>query len=348
MTLAVKYRPHTLEEVVEQNIAVNILKKQIETKNFKNCYGFFGTTGAGKTTCARIFANAINNGVGDPIEIDGATNGNVDSIKMIVDTAKERAIVGEYKVIIIDECQMLGGGRKENSPAWSALLKCIEECPKYTIFIFCSTNPEKIPDAILNRIQRFNFTPISTQGIANRLFYICQREGFTNYEKICDFISKNCRGSMRNAITYLEQISDYSRDLSMDAAKRVLGGLSYETFFRLTWAITQKNDAEIFSTLNELFDNGQDLKGFIDDYFNFTVDLLKFIIFKNINCTNIPSYLASNENPVVQDTVNVENNLKIFNELADRVLEIKQTIKGDSDYKNTIIIMLIQFIRGEN
>ncbi|MBO7078458.1 MAG: AAA family ATPase, partial [Bacilli bacterium] len=251
-SLAVRYRPTEFEDVCGQNITTTILKKMIERKSFSNCLGFFGVSGTGKTTCARIFANKINNGVGEPIEIDGATAGSVDNIRLIVESANQRSLTGEYKVFIIDECQILGGGRKENSPAWSALLKCIEEAPKYTIFIFCSTDPEKIPAAILNRVQRYTFLPISSIEIKNRLEYISKQEGFTNYEPVCELISKAVNGGMRDAITYLDQVSQYSTNLSLDVAKSILGGLSYENMFKLTWAIQQQDDSSIIKLIEEL------------------------------------------------------------------------------------------------
>lgn len=342
-SLAVKYRPQTFKEVCGQTLTTTILEKMLESNTFCNCLGFFGASGTGKTTCARIFANKINNGVGEPIEIDGATAGNVDNIRLIVDSAKQRSLTGEYKVFIIDECQILGGGRKENSPAWSALLKCIEEAPKYTVFIFCSTDPEKIPTAILNRIQRYNFAPISANDIRQRLEFICQKEGFTQYQQVCELISKAANGGMRDAITYLEQIASYSSVLSLDVAKSVLGGLSYENMFKLTWALQQKDDKKIVEIIEDVYKSGQSLKVFIANYFNFVLDLVKYILFKNITITGIPEYLATEENAVVQFTVKDQNSLEYFKKLADAVLKIKLDTKFDTDAKNTVEVMLLNF-----
>ena len=110
-SLATKYRPSKLEDIVGQDIVKKVLIKQVEQTRFRNAYGFFGASGCGKTTAARAFAKAINHGIGDPIEVDGTTSGDVDSIKQIVETANRRDVTAEYKVIIVDECQMLGGGR---------------------------------------------------------------------------------------------------------------------------------------------------------------------------------------------------------------------------------------------
>lgn len=342
MSLATKYRPQTFETVVGQNITTTILNKVVEKKNFTNCYLFSGASGCGKTTCARIFANLINGGKGDPIEIDAASNNGVDDVRAIVAAANERSIYSEYKVYIIDECQSM------TSAAWQAFLKKIEECPKYTIFIFCTTEPQKLPQTILNRVQRYNFAPIKIENIQSRLEYICQQEGFTNYTDTCNFISKIVNGSMRNAISYLEQCADYSTNLDIDIAKQVIGGFSYESLFKLTWALFDANIADIFNITEEMFNKGQDLKAFIDWYLSFVIDLSKYVLFKNINVTNIPEYLATEANPVTQYTVNRDDILSKLNYIADKLLELKAVIKYDLNYKNTIIVYLNQIARYLN
>ena len=345
-TLATKYRPQTFEEVCGQSITVDILKKVMENKKFKHVYLFAGDSGCGKTTLARIFAKAINQGIGEPIEVDGASGGNTENIRAIVESASQRALEGEYKVFIIDECQMLGGGRKENSPAWTALLKCIEECPEYTIFMFCSTDPEKIPDAVLNRMQRYNITKIDPKLIKERLLFICKQEGFINYEQTCDLISKTSHGCMRDAIMRLDQCADYSTDLKLENTKQILADISYESMFGLTWALQEKNEANLLTIINNLYNSGNDLKNFINTYLEFNLDLAKYCIFKNIQLTNIPEYLATVDNPVVQQTIDIANNLVWFRALIDLLLELKLSIKFDTSYKSTIEAYLLRFCRG--
>lgn len=339
MSLATKYRPQTFEEVCGQNITVTILKKVISEKAFKNVYLFSGNSGCGKTTCARIFAKAINGGVGEPIEIDAASNSGVENVRSIIESANQRSLVGEYKIYILDECHSF------SAQAWQAFLKGIEETPKYTIFIFCTTEPQKIPTTILNRVQRYNFAPISQQEIFNRLMFICQQEHFTNYEETCRFISKMSNNSMREAITYLEQVSDYSSDLSLEVAKKVFGSISYETMFKLTWALQKNDSSNIISILENLFNEGQDLKNFINIYLTFVLDLVKFSVFKDINITSIPEYLASENNSVVQFTVN-NGSTDYFIDLSSKILDIKTSIKYDLNYKSTIIVMLLNIAKS--
>ena len=151
MSLATKYRPKTWEEVVGQNSIISILTKQIETNNIKNTYIFSGASGCGKTTVARLFVDKINDGKGQPYELDAASNSGADNIREITKVAYGRAISSKYKAYIIDECHAL------SNQAWQAFLKCIEEPPKYTIFIFCTTEPNKIPDTIKNKYSIFRW-----------------------------------------------------------------------------------------------------------------------------------------------------------------------------------------------
>lgn len=179
--LATKYRPRTLEEMVSQNSIVKILNKQLETGQIHNTYLFCGASGCGKTTAGRAFAAKLNDvpyGKDMPgvIEIDAASNNGVDNVREITKSAMERSIQSKYKVYIIDECHAL------SSSSWQAFLKVLEEPPAHTIFIFCTTDPQKIPATILNRVMRFNFTRIPSDLICDRLNYICEAEGFTNYE----------------------------------------------------------------------------------------------------------------------------------------------------------------------
>lgn len=335
-TLATKYRPRTFEEVCGNDITVKILNKIVESGNYKNAYLFAGDSGCGKTTCARIFANKINNGLGEPIEIDAASNNGVDSVRAIIETANQRSLVGEYKILIIDECQSI------TIQGWQAFLKGIEETPKYTIFIFCTTEPNKIPQTILNRVQRYNISKIPAKEIKERLMYVCRQEGFTNYEKTCELISKLSQGCMRDALTYLDKCSDYSKDLNINNTKDILGNINFETMFRLTWALQDKKIEDILSICDDLVINSKDLRQFIDLYMSFILDLMKFSIFNNISITGIPEYLATADNAVVQFTVG-KTPKEFFNSLLERLLILKQQIKYDTSYVNTIEATFIDF-----
>lgn len=170
-SLAVRYRPNNWDDVTEQSTATTILRQQIERGEIQHAYLFVGSAGVGKTTIARIFANEINKGQGKPIELDAASYNSVDNVRDIRNQAKVQSIDSEYKVYIIDECHAL------SKDAWQAFLKILEEPPKKTIFIFCTTEKNKIPKTILSRVQQFAFQRISTHGIADRLTDVLKQEG---------------------------------------------------------------------------------------------------------------------------------------------------------------------------
>lgn len=173
ISLAVKYRPATFDDVVEQDNIKVILQQQLESNEVKHAYLFCGGAGTGKTTCARIFAKEINKGQGNPIEMDAASNSGVEDVRNIIQQAKSKSLDSEYKVFIVDECHAI------SLMGWQAFLKMLEEPPAKSIFIFCTTDPQKIPKTILSRVQRYDFQRISQQGIVDRLKYILEQENKT-------------------------------------------------------------------------------------------------------------------------------------------------------------------------
>jgi DNA polymerase-3 subunit gamma/tau len=340
-SLAVKYRPDTFETICGNQTTVKILKRVIELGTPKNAYLFAGPSGCGKTTSARCFANALNNGIGDPIEIDGASNNGVDQVRAIVESANQRSLVGTYKIYIIDECHMI------TTAGWNAFLKGLEEAPEYTIFIFCTTEPNKIPATILNRVQRFNISKIDSQEIKNRLVYICQQEGFTNYEDTCELISKLCDGGMREAITKLDQCADLSTDLSLENTKLVLGEAPFERMMKLTNFLLGKNEQYTIAAIETLAREGKDLKQFVNEYLSFALELTKYILFKNISITNIPAYLENSADPMisVSGITSFEGSLGWFNYMTDKLLEVKNAIKYDTNVKAVVEAYFLQICR---
>jgi DNA polymerase-3 subunit gamma/tau len=341
-SLAVKYRPKTLNDVIGQSNTIKILSKAVEKQQYKNAYLFAGNSGNGKTTISRAFANAINGSLAGLQELDAASNGNIDQIRAIVDSANQRSLSSTYKIILIDECHAI------STAGWQVFLKCLEECPEYTIFMFCTTEPNKIPVTIQNRMQRFNIAKISAQEIKDRLFYVCQQEGFVNYDDTCELISKLCDGCMREALTMLDQCADLSNNLSLENTKAVLGEAPFERMLKLTNCLIGHNELFTFVAIETLATEGKDLKQFVNEYLSFTLELTKYILFQNIGATNIPAYLENSADPMisVKSTTSFENSLGWFNNLANKLLEVKNAIKYDTSVKAVVEAYMLQICRG--
>ena len=331
ISLANKYRPREFESVCDQKALIKILERQVETKSFSNCIIFEGFSGCGKTTLARIFANKINDGKGEPIEVDAASNSGVDNVRMITESAIERSLDSVYKVFIIDEAHMI------TTAGWNAFLKCIEEPPKYTIFIFCTTDPQKIPLTIVSRCQVHHLSRINNQSIRDRLEYICKCERYKYTYDALDYITKLSEGSMRSAITYLDKCKDYSFDVTLENVISCLGNYSYDIFFDITNSVIDGDRKNIMNIFDYLYHEGTDLKLFITKYLEFILQLNKYCIFNDLSVTTIPNALEDK----VKYTVNIQDATKFFSNYMEKILKIKQSIKGDSDIKTTIEVMLL-------
>lgn len=275
--LAIKYRPKTWDDVTEQSSTKVILQQQLESGEIKNAYLFCGPAGCGKTTCARIFANDINNGQGNPIELDAASNNGVDDVRNIIQQAKTKSLDSEYKIFIIDECHAL------SNSAWQAMLKIIEEPPAKSIFIFCTTDPQKIPKTILSRVQRYDFQRISQNGIVHRLkqilhdenIYVTAKEIETISPSV-EYIAKIADGGMRDAITLLDKCLAYSKILTLENVVKALGTTDYDTMFKLTDYLIDNKVKLALALIEDIYNNGKDLKTFVRQYIQFLLDLSKW------------------------------------------------------------------------
>ena len=286
-SLAVKYRPHVFSDVVEQGSAKTILQQQIASGEIQHAYLFCGSAGCGKTTLARIFANEINKGQGNPMELDAASNNSVDDVRNIIQQSKVQSMDSEYRVFILDECHML------SNSAWNAMLKVLEEPPSKAVFLFCTTNPEKVPKTILSRIQRFDFRRISQQGIIDRLKYILDTEKsegreLSYTEDAISYLARLSEGGLRDSITLLDKCLAYSKELTIENVIQALGTVDYEVFFKLSDAMNDKQSDSLIEVIETVYADGKDLKQFIKDYMSFLLDINKYDILHNFDYLQLP------------------------------------------------------------
>lgn len=226
---------------------------------------------------------------------------------------------------------------------WNAFLKCIEEPPKFTIFMFCTTDPQKIPQTIVNRCQVHTLGRLTDIQIRNRLSYICSSERYQYQESALDYISKLGNGSLRQSISLLDKCKDFSNDITESNVVKCLGNYSYDIFFTLTNAIIDGNVDVILKVIDDLYYNGNDLKLFISKYLEFIVQVIKYIVLGDVSYTSIPVRYEND----LQYLTNVDDKFNYFNSIMNRVLDIKKEIKVDNDVKTTIQVMLISRKGGE-
>ncbi len=278
-----KFRPTVFEDVKGQDHIVTTLKNQIRSGRMSHAYLFCGTRGTGKTTVAKIFAKAVNceHPVdGSPcgqcpscksiaegssmnvIEIDAASNNGVDSIRRIVEEVNYSPAEGRYKVYIIDEVHMLSIG------AFNALLKTLEEPPSYVIFILATTEVHKIPITILSRCQRYDFRRITIDTISDRLKELTQKEQVQIEEKAVRYIAKAADGSMRDALSLLDQcIAFYfDQELTYDKVLDVLGAVDTEVFSRMLREVLKGDVTAALGVLQDIVLQGRELSQFVTDF----------------------------------------------------------------------------------
>lgn len=334
-----KFRPDSFESVKGQDHIVTTLRNQIESDRIGHAYLFCGTRGTGKTTVAKIFARAVNcehpvngspcgecatcraiaAGVSmNVIEIDAASNNGVDNIREIVDEVAYSPTEGRYKVYIIDEVHMLSIG------AFNALLKTLEEPPSYVIFILATTEAHKIPITILSRCQRYDFRRISIDTIAGRLSEIVEKEHVAVEEKALRYVAKAADGSMRDALSLLDQCIafHFGDELTYDKVLDVLGAVDTGVFSRLLRSVLDRNVAECIALLDEIVIQGRELTQFVTDFTWYLRNLL--LVKTSEHVEDVIDMSSENLQLLQQEAERVEADgiiryIRIFSELSGQL-----------------------------
>lgn len=339
MALYRKFRPGGFDEVKGQDHISQTLQNQIKANRIGHAYLFCGTRGTGKTSVAKIFAKAVNcqNPIeGSPcgecemcraisegrsmnvIEIDAASNNGVDNIREIREEVAYRPTEGKYKVYIIDEVHMLSIG------AFNALLKTLEEPPEYVIFILATTEAHKIPITILSRCQRYDFKRISIDTISDRLMDLMDREQVEVEEKAIRYIAKAADGSMRDALSLLDQcIAFYlGQKLTYDHVLEVLGAVDTEVFSRLLREIIHKDVVKVLKSVEELVMQGRELGQLTTDFTWYLRNLL--LVRSSDNMEDVLDVSSENLARLKEEAQMIESNtliryIRIFSELSNQL-----------------------------
>ncbi len=339
-----KFRPAQFEDVKGQEHIITTLKNQIRANRVGHAYLFCGTRGTGKTTVAKIFARAVNceNPIdGSPcgqcascrtiasgnssnvIEIDAASNNSVDNIRDIREEVSYRPTEGKYKVYIIDEVHMLSTG------AFNALLKTLEEPPEYVIFILATTEAAKIPVTILSRCQRYDFRRMSVDTIADRISELLDKEGIKAQESGIKYIARMADGSMRDALSLLEEcVSCYiDEELTYDKILNVLGTANVEQLQKLLVSVIKRDVSGCIHSLDEFVREGREMTYFVSD---FTWYLRNLLLAKNTDDLEDILDMSSENIAMLKETgKSIDNDtvmryIRIFSELAGSLRNITQ------------------------
>ena len=283
--LSRKYRPQNFDTIIGQPHIVNTLLNSITSNRLAHGYLFSGVRGVGKTTTARVLAKTLNcldvqenqpcnkcqNCINvtesrslDVIELDGASNRGIDEIREIKETVKYPPISGKYKIYIIDEVHML------TKEAFNALLKTLEEPPSNVVFILATTDSHKVPETILSRTLRFDFKKITNSNISKHIINILEKENI-NYEELAiNMIAKKADGSVRDALSVLDRIISYSRDLiSYDIVKDSLGIIEDDVYINLLNSIIESDQNSLIIKVKDVIDTGYSIENFIGGFNTF-------------------------------------------------------------------------------
>ena len=284
-----KYRPTNFDEVVGQTHIIQTLKNAIVQNRIAHAYLFCGPRGTGKTSIAKIFAKTLNctnsqdapcgvcenckmAAIGshpDIIEIDAASNNGVDEVRNLIDKVKYAPMQGKYKIYIIDEVHMMTSG------AFNALLKTIEEPPAHVIFIFATTEPNKVLPTIISRCQRFDFNKVSMHDIKYRLSVVCKNEGIEIDENGLTLIAQLADGGMRDALSILDQCVAYcSSHIDVNDIRKIYGVVTSEDIGKLFYSVYKKDVDSFVKDIQKYSDMGMDIKRLTADFIHMLKDSL--------------------------------------------------------------------------
>ncbi|MCJ7772607.1 MAG: DNA polymerase III subunit gamma/tau [Desulfobacterales bacterium] len=357
LVFARKYRPQTFDEVVKQDHVTRTLTNAISSDRMAHAILFSGPRGTGKTTVARILAKAMNCKQGptpvpcnqcqsckeitsghavDVFEIDGASNNGVEHIRDLRENVKYMPAHSRYKIYIIDEVHML------SVSAFNALLKTLEEPPDHVMFFFATTEARKIPVTILSRCQRHDFRRIDLESISTHLMMICQKEGVKISKESISVIAHEAGGSMRDALSLLDQVIAYSEEeVSHDSILNILGVVDRKNIFAVSEAVFKGDLPVILDILDDIYDRGQNMLGFYTDLIEHFRNLIVVSIAKK---TDKLVDLPAHEIAMLQEQAKDASPI-LLNQVFDLLFKEEPVIRSSPNTKMAIEMIFIRIFQ---
>ncbi|MBQ3021580.1 MAG: DNA polymerase III subunit gamma/tau [Bacilli bacterium] len=341
-----KYRPKNFNQLIGQDNVKEILINSIKLNKIAHAYIFTGPRGTGKTSTAKIFAKTLNclsnsNGIScdeceqcvnynesaDIIEIDAASNNGVEEIRLLRDSVKILPYNSKYKIYIIDEVHML------SNSAWNAFLKTLEEPPSHVIFILATTEVNKIPETVMSRCQRFDFYKINNEVMEKSLLSICKEENINIDNNALNEIIKLSDGCMRDALSYLDQISKFSKDINVEIIEKNFGILTKTKFDKLFTLIKNNDKKSINSLINEINNSGITPLNFINNFIDYLLDIM---------------LTTNTDEKVIKKIIYDLNNLVLtFNSIVNPFTLIKTLLISENYFPGNNFVDISQEIIGE-